>query len=576
MLEKLYIKNYLIIKEAEMSFSEGLNILTGETGAGKSIILDALGLILGERANYSIIRNEDSRLIVEGYFDFSSNNNVLKFLSEKELISDSNNKGSVIIRRELTKKGVSRSFINDSLVNISDLKDFGDLIIDIHSQNEHQSLLKKETHCGFLDNFIQGNTLKDKYQKAFLELKELNNKLKTLLNKREDIISRKSFLEFQLKEINNVNPLPNEDDELLNELNKMENAEEISTAVSGSLSSLYEDDSNVLSVISKVIKELKKAAKHDQMLEKHISTLEEINTSAKNVSEELRDYVNTINFDPERIEIIRNRIGALTFLKKKYNLSIEGLISKAAELTEQFNLSENFDYEIEKLSKEFQDKKAKVFAAAEGLSSVRVKHGKTLEKKVNSYFKEVGLESAEFKVSLNCLTAAEDPDELSFKKGNIIYKLSAAGIDDVEFLIKANKGSEFTPLRKTASGGEVSRIMLSLKASLSGKENIPILVFDEIDAGISGRVAGKVGNVLSELSKTHQIISITHLPQIAAMSDRHFYVSKKDVGSETVAEIKDLTEENIITEVARLLSSEKITDASKKTAKELRGLKREK
>ena len=166
MLEKLYIKNYLIIKEAEMNFSEGLNILTGETGAGKSIILDALGLILGERANYSIIRNEDSRLIVEGYFDFSSNSNVLKFLSEKELISDSNNKGSVIIRRELTKKGVSRSFINDSLVNISDLKDFGDLIIDIHSQNERQSLLKKETHCRFLDNFIQGNTLKDKYQKA--------------------------------------------------------------------------------------------------------------------------------------------------------------------------------------------------------------------------------------------------------------------------------------------------------------------------------------------------------------------------------------------------------------------------
>jgi len=573
LLEKLYIKNYLIIKEAEMSFSEGLNILTGETGAGKSIILDALGLILGNRADYSIIRNEDSRLVVEGYFDFTNNPNIIQFLSEKEIISDSGNRGSVIIRRELTKKGVSRSFINDSLVNISDLKDFGDIIIDIHSQNEHQSLLKKETHCSFLDNFIQGNTLKDKYQKGFLDLKELNSKLKTLLNKRDDIISRKSFLEFQLKEINNVNPLPNEDDELSNELNKMENSEDISISVTNGLSYLYEDDSNVLSGISKVIKELKKASKHDQELEKYISILEEILTSVKNVSDELRDYISTINFDPERIEVIRNRLGALTFLKKKYNLNVSGLINKAAELNEQFNLSENFDYEIDKLNKEIQEKKAVVFAMAEELSAVRIKSGKALEKKVNFYFKEVGLESAEFKVSLNRLLH-DGSDDLSFKKGNVTYRLSGTGIDDIEFLIKANKGSEFTPLRKTASGGEVSRIMLSLKASLSGKENIPILVFDEIDAGISGRVAGKVGNVLSELSNTHQIISITHLPQIAAMSDKHFYISKKDVGKETVAEIKDLTEENIITEVARLLSSEKITEASKKTAKELRGFKK--
>lgn len=569
MLEKLYIKNYLIIKEAEMNFSEGLNILTGETGAGKSIILDALGLILGDRADYSIIRNEDSRLIVEGYFDFSKNKDILKFLSDKELNNDSANKGYVIIRRELTKKGVSRSFINDSLVNISDLKDFGDLIIDIHSQNEHQSLLRKETHCAFLDSFMQEDAVIDKYRNEFSELKELNHKYKSLLQKRDDIISKKSFLEFQLKEINNVNPLLNEDEDLTNELNKMENSEEISTAVSNSVNSLYENDSNVLSNISVTIKELKKAAKHDQELEKYISLLEEALTSVKNVSDDLRDYISTVNFDPERIEVIRSRLGALTFLKKKYNLSVDGLINKAAELNEQFNLSENFDYEIEKLNKQLQEKKSKVFSIAENLSTVRKKSGKSLEKKVNSYFKEVGLDSAEFKISFTPLTP-DDSESLSFKKGNIVYKLSGTGIDDVEFLIKANKGSSFTPLRKTASGGEISRIMLSLKASLSGKENIPLLVFDEIDAGISGRIAGKVGNLLSELSKTHQIISITHLPQIAAMSDKHFYISKKDVGKETIADIKDLTEENTITEVARLLSSEKITAASLKTAKELR------
>ncbi len=575
MLEKLYIKNYLIIKDAEIDFSNGLNILTGETGAGKSIILDALGLILGNRADYSIIRNEDSKLIVEGQFDFNGKKKIMKFLSAKDLNNESENKGLVIIRRELSKKGISRSFINDTPVNISELKDFGDLIIDIHSQNEHQSLLKKETHCDFLDGFISENSVKENYKKLYSELKELSNNYTSLIRKRDDILSRKSFLEFQLKEINNVNPLPDEDSALSNELNRMENSEEIINAVNNSVNYLYENDSSVLSVMSLLLKELKKAAKHDFNIDKHTQIIEEVFTSIKNVSEELRNYAGTLNFDPKRIEEIRNRLGALSFLKKKYNLSLEALISKAAELQEEFNLSENFDFEIEKLSREVQNKKEQAFKSAGELSALRIKSAGTLEKKVNAYFQDVGLESAEFKINFEKIIS-ENAEELSFKKGTKVYRLSSNGIDDVEFLIKANKGSEFTPLRKSASGGEISRIMLSLKASLSRKENIPILVFDEIDAGISGRIAGKVGKLLSELSSTHQIISITHLPQIAAMSDKHYYVSKKDTGKETVAEIKNLSEENIINEVARLLSSEEITESSKKTAKELRALKNSK
>ena len=575
MLEKLYIKNYLIIKDAEIDFSNGLNILTGETGAGKSIILDALGLILGNRADYSIIRNEDSKLIVEGQFDFNGKKKIMKFLSAKDLNNESENKGLVIIRRELSKKGISRSFINDTPVNISELKDFGDLIIDIHSQNEHQSLLKKETHCDFLDGFISENSVKENYKKLYSELKELSNNHTSLIRKRDDILSRKSFLEFQLKEINNVNPLPDEDSALSNELNRMENSEEIINAVNNSVNYLYENDSSVLSVMSLLLKELKKAAKHDFNIDKHTQIIEEVFTSIKNVSEELRNYAGTLNFDPKRIEEIRNRLGALSFLKKKYNLSLEALISKAAELQEEFNLSENFDFEIEKLSREVQNKKEQAFKSAGELSALRIKSAGTLEKKVNAYFQDVGLESAEFKINFEKIIS-ENAEELSFKKGTKVYRLSSNGIDDVEFLIKANKGSEFTPLRKSASGGEISRIMLSLKASLSRKENIPILVFDEIDAGISGRIAGKVGKLLSELSSTHQIISITHLPQIAAMSDKHYYVSKKDTGKETVAEIKNLSEENIINEVARLLSSEEITESSKKTAKELRALKNSK
>lgn len=572
MLEKLLIKNYLIIREAELHFSRGLNILTGETGAGKSIILDALGLILGYRADYSIIKNDKQKLVIEGHFDFSRNKSVLFFLSEKQLFIDDDNKGYVIIRRELNKKGVSRNFINDTPVNTTDLRDLGDLIIDIHSQNEHQSLLRKETHCEFLDNFIKEDFLLNDYYNKYNDYKTLITKYESLLLKKDELIEKKSYIDFQLKEINNVNPLPNEDEELETELNKMENSEDISVSLTNSLNYLYENESNVLTELSLSIKEIKRAAKYDAGLEKIINSLEENYLSLKNSTDEIRDYINSINFDPQVIDKVRNRLGQITFLKKKYNLKINELIQKAIILSDQLQLTENFDFEIENLKIEQLNKRKEIFEIAEKISKERIKASKLLEKKVISYFKEVGLESAEFKAEIKPTISTEN-DNFSFKKGSVVYKITRNGIDDIEFLIKTNKGSDYTPLRKTASGGEISRIMLSLKATLSGKDNIPILVFDEIDAGISGRVAGKVGKLLSNLAKSHQIISITHLPQIAAMSDTHYYVSKMDINSETTADIKSLNENDIINEVARLLSGEIITDASKETARELREFK---
>jgi DNA repair protein RecN (Recombination protein N) len=571
-LEKLFIKNYLIIKEAELNFSKGLNILTGETGAGKSIILDALGLILGYRADYSIIKNENAKLIIEGHFNFSDNKPVKAFLKERELFINGEKNGYLIIRRELNKKGISRNFINDTPVNTTDLRDLGDLIIDIHSQNEHQSLLRKETHCDFLDNFLKDNSTRIDFNSKYQEYRIITAKYESLKLKKDELIEKKGYIDFQLKEINNVNPKPNEDEELESELKKMENAEDISVSLTGSLNYLYENESNVIAGLSLAIKEIKRAVKYDTELEKLVNTLEENYASIKTSSEELSNYINSINFDPRIIEQVRNRLGQITFLKKKYNLKLNDLIQKAQDLTEQINLTENFDIELEKLHKELLFKQKELFECAEKLSKERVTANKAFEKKVNSYFKEVGLESAEFKTSIEPIYSAEE-NNYNVKKGNKIYRITDNGLDDVEFLIKANKGSDFTPLRKTASGGEISRIMLSLKASLSGKDNIPILVFDEIDAGISGRIAGKVGKLLSDLAKSHQIISITHLPQIAAMSDNHFYVSKKDINSETIAEIKPLKEDEVITEVARLLSGEKITNASKVTAKELREFK---
>ncbi|MFA5405169.1 MAG: DNA repair protein RecN, partial [Ignavibacteria bacterium] len=567
MLEKLFIKNYLIIKEAELNFTKGLNILTGETGAGKTIILDALSLILGDRADYSIIKNEKEKLIIEGIFRIGANRKIKKFLKDKELILDGENSDSVILRRELYKKGFSRNFINDTPVSNSDLNEFGNLIIDIHSQNEHQSLLKKDTHLDILDSFITDKRVLDDFKKEYENYKELTVKYNELVSKKDSLLERKVFLEFQLKEINDVNPQTDEDTQLENELSKLENSEEISLALNTSLQKLYEGDGNILAGLSLTIKELKKISKYDSELEKLISEIESSYISLKDVSATLSEYNDSLNFDAVRIEQIRDRLGALNFLKKKYKLSVNELIKKANSLNEELNFAENYDYEIDQIKKKIESENNILFKLAIGLTEQRKKTIKDLQKSVNSYLKEVGLETAEFKVA-HCYYENVEENLFTYKKDKKYIYITSTGIDDIEFLILTNKGGEFSPLRKTASGGEISRIMLSIKAALSGKDNIPILVFDEIDAGISGRIAGKVGKLLKELSKSHQIISITHLPQIAAKSETHLYVSKTETKGETKAEIKTLSDEEKITEVAKMLSGENVTKASIQSAKE--------
>jgi DNA repair protein RecN (Recombination protein N) len=568
MLEKLFIKNYLIIKKAELNFTKGLNILTGETGAGKTIILDALSLILGERADYSIIKNEKEKLVIEGIFRIESNKKINSFLKEKELILDDINNNNVILRRELYKKGFSRNFINDTPVSNSDLQEFGNLIIDIHSQNEHQSLLKKETHLEILDSFLPDKKIIEDFTTEYENYKNLTVKFNELVNKKDNLLERKVFIEFQLKEINDVNPQSDEDMQLENELSKLENSEEISLALNTSLQKLYEGDGNIIAGLSLTIKELKKISKYDCELEKLIMEVESSYISLKDISSTLSEYNQSLNFDALKIEQIRDRLGALNFLKKKYKISVNELIEKANVLANELSFTENYDYEIEEIKKKIKSEKENLFKFATELSTQRKKAIKDLQKCVNSYLKEVGLESAEFKVNHNNFENSEE-NLFTYKKDKINIHITPYGIDDIEFLIMANKGADFTPLRKTASGGEVSRIMLSIKASLSGKDNIPILVFDEIDSGISGRIAGKVGKLLKELSKSHQIISITHLPQIAAKSDNHLYVSKTEINGETKAEIKNLKENEKITEVAKMLSGENVTKASLQSAREL-------
>jgi DNA repair protein RecN (Recombination protein N) len=583
MLEKLTIKNYLLLKSIEIDFSRGFNVITGETGAGKSILIDALSLLLGERADYSIISKNKDKMIVEAFIRLSKDNikQLTGLLKENkvEIIDDN----SLIIRRELYTKGYSRNFINDSPVNINDLKNIGEVIVDIHSQNEHQSLLKKEIHIELLDSYLT-RTLKNKYEKSLDEYKseydkliDVINEYNTVKHRKNELDQKRSYIEFQLKEINEVEPLPNEDDTLEKELKASENVEAIQQGLAVAYTNLYDGEGSVTERVKIVEKELVKLAEYSEDISKILKDISDAATVFNENARAIQSLIDGVGFDPARIEQIRERLYKLQFIKKKYGSDIESILKLRDGLQADLALLDNFDDKIKSLEGEIESLKDGLFKHAQSISKARKDNAGTLETEVVKILREVGFENAEFKVGLTSSQGSllkeegSDASSLFVKSKGGYIKLTKNGIDDVEFMVKINKGDEFSSLRKSASGGEVSRIMLAVKAVLADADMVDTLIFDEIDTGISGRIAQKAGKVIKKLSEYHQVISITHLAQIAALADQHFLVEKETEGNSTLAKIRRLDKNEKVIEVARLLSGEKVTDASIKSAKELMG-----
>jgi DNA repair protein RecN (Recombination protein N) len=569
MLEKLSIKNYLLLKNIEIDLSKGFNIITGETGAGKSILIGALNLLIGERADYSIISKNKEKMIIEGVIKISVNNkNVInKILKDNDIESFGEN---VIIRRELHTKGYSRNFINDSPVGTNELKTLGEVIVDIHSQNEHQSLLKKDVHIELLDSYlarIKQLKFEEKlniYQQGFAELLKAINEYEELNSKKSELDSKKSFMEFQLKEITEVNPLPNEDEELEKELKTSENIEGIQLGLQAAYQSLYDESGSAVEKIKTAEKELSKIGEYNTDIEKILKDISESSAVLNEAGRQLQSLIDSLGegYEPEKIEQIRDRLYKLQFLKKKYGGSLNEAIALRESLEKDLGLVENFDEKIKQLEENITSLKENLFKKGAELSKLRKDKAKGLETEVVKILKEVGFENAEFKVEI---TSVKKIDK-SFTNS---HDLKQSGIDDVEFMVKINKGDEFTSLRKTASGGEVSRIMLAVKSVLAEADKVDVLVFDEIDTGISGRIAQKVGRVMKNLSAHRQVIAITHLAQIAALAEEHLLVEKETEGDTTVTKIRPLNKSEKVIEVAKLLSGEKVTDASIKSAKEL-------
>lgn len=559
MIKSLEIKDYALIEFVHIDFYEGLNIITGETGAGKSILIDALNLLLGERASVDIIRKGANKSIIEGLFDVKNNILIEQLLAKNEVDFYS----ELIIRREISQKG-NRCFINDVPVTLNLLKEVGDLLVDLHGQHEHQSLLRTETHINFLDNYSNNFSLLNKYKSFYFNLKSKQKELKELLEKEQSIKEKKEFYQFQLNEIENINPQLNEDDILENELKVLENSERVLQLCQEIYSKLYDDENSLLDNLGEIKSKFNQLISIDSSLSDSANELETIYISLKEISTTLRKYRDKINFDIDVIEAKRERLNSINLLKKKYGITIENVLQYKEKIIKKINLALNFSEEIFKIEKEIDEIKEILLDIAIDISENRKKNAAKIQKEVLNILKDLGISSPSFEIKFK---PVESEDYIN--RGNKKYSFNSNGIESIEFYISTNLGEDVKPLIKVASGGEVSRIMLALKTVLAKNDNISVLIFDEIDSGISGRIAQKVGKALFELANYHQIIVITHLPQIAAFANHHFVVEKIQSDNRSISKIRYLNEQERIIEIAKLLSGESITEISIETAKQL-------
>ncbi|KAA3616071.1 MAG: DNA repair protein RecN [Calditrichaeota bacterium] len=562
MLKNVLIKNFAIVDEISINFKTGLNVFTGETGAGKSIIIGAISALLGEKIAATAIRDGADKAIIEGEFDISKLSHINRILKNSDMPVED---GSLILRREINKSGRSRAFVNDSPVKLDDLAELSEQLLDLHGQHEHQSLLHVSSHLDFLDSF--GNTvdLRDEVVDLYKNAETLRKEIEALREQQAEFHSKQDFLQFQLDEINAVSPLSGEEEQLLKEEKKLASAHEILDKINTVSDTLYDDEKSAVSSISKSISALQVLSEIDSKLAEHLKEAESVVIVLEEITRSLRSYAAKIDTDPKQLEDIRTRLGEFSFLKKKFGPTIDNVLARREEIAAALRNIESLDSDIAAKENQWNDAINIYKNKAVSLSEARAVSAKKLEKLIPGILVTLGMPHTEFFVSLS---KKEVPTSW-FEFETHFIKPSAHGIDLIEFFIKTNPGQVQRPLVQIASGGEVSRIMLALKSVIAHAVKIPVLLFDEIDTGVSGRIAHAVGLKMKALAKSHQIICITHLPQIASAGDFHFLVEKSSDNSKTSTQVRLLNDVDREQAIAQLLAGKEITETHLATAREL-------
>ncbi len=536
MLESLEIKNYVLISELKIDFSSGFVTITGETGAGKSIILGALGLILGEKAKGDAVRQGEKEAIITAVFSFEKKSPAARFLEDREIEADD---CSVVIQRVVKASGRSLISVNGYSIRGEELEELGSLLVDVSSQHAHQSLLKADSQREVLDAFSSSAKEYSAYKTAYDDYIEKTQRLDNL--EKESLESEKEldYILFVLDELDKAKLKEREDEELAEELSKMSSYEAITENIQGVQGYLKGDvGEGVISSLARAISLLRKISDKDASLASYADRLEEAMIESEDISESLRDYLSSFSFSAEELDEKSARLSLLQRLKKKYGPTLSAVIEKREEYRLKAEKASSFDDLIADARKEAEKASENLEKAANTLHEKRVKGASALEKAILKNLRKLGMENALFKIDVQ-------------RKGCFSH-----GADDVVFSIAANKGEKMGHLKDVASGGELSRIMLSLKGALASSDSVDTLIFDEVDAGIGGSVANSVAEELSLLSESHQVIAITHLAQIAIKADEHLLVSKRVKGDRTFSSIDKIEGDALTKEIARLLSGE--------------------
>lgn len=575
MLAGLHIQNYALLKDLKIEFEKGFNVLTGETGAGKSIIIGALNIALGERVSSENIRTGEERATIEAVFNLNNEiKDIINTILEHAGINKSENE-ELIIKREINRAGKGKIFINNSSASLNTLQNISKFLIDIHGQHEHQSLLKNEIHIDLLDDYSKVIELREDIGNLYKKLININIKLDELKKIETEKQEKLDIINFRLNEIENSKlDSDTELNDLLLKREIMVNTENIKKSIYNILNSLLPssldiEGKGIIDLLDEVKENIQDIAKIDpKNMEIYLNDIKEIEIKLDDIKSYFVEYNEKINFEKSELAEIESRIEVLEGLMKKYKKnSIREIKDYFNELKQEKSKIELNDKIIEETEKEKQKILKELGDRCKKISEIRHLKSKELSKKIEEELKDLGILKAVFVVLIKTVEAKEG--ELAIDIDNKKYRLNEKGIDEVEFLISLNPGEDPKPLIKVASGGEISRIMLAIKNILSEIDKIPVMVFDEIDTGISGKIASVVGKKMFEISRKKQVICITHLPQIASYATLHYSVGKEIKGNKTETYIKRLDKKERILEIAKLLSGEKVTDSSIKAASEL-------
>ena len=555
MLKELGITNFAIIDHLSLGFQEGLNVLSGETGAGKSILIGAIGLLLGDRASTDLIRSEEDAAVVEAVFDIGASPALKARLQEMGFHPGR----EIVVKRVVSRSGKNRVYVDGNLATVAMLGEISEALVNICSQHEHQVLLDPESHIDILDEFGNLTAERLRFSALYDEFQKLRQKRDDLAAKNRNRAEREEFLRFQIGEIEKTAPRPGEDAALQEERRILANAAKLAELARDSWEALYGSEESVLGALARVAARIRDIRRIDPGFAVSEDEMKSLTILVEDAARALRDYLGKIPSDPSRLEEVEDRLEALGRLKKKYGGSIEGVLETAQSLRAELQGLASAAGDIEALEQELADRKTALRERAAGLSAARRRTAETLEKAIEGEIRDLKMEKARFSVRFR--ESALDEDGLA--------ALNPKGIDQPEFHLSTNVGEPLKPLNRVASGGELSRIVLAMKKVLARAGSVGTVVFDEVDSGIGGATAEIVGRKLRDISRHHQVICITHLPQIASFGRTHYRVTKRVSDGRTKTDVRQLSEDERVEEITRMLGGVEITDRTRAAAREM-------